>query len=216
MTGPAQARHDGIVRALTERYRSQGYTVQREVSLRDVSGDDVTADLVVTKGPESILVEVRLVTSARSEPKLRRLSEIAHDRGWKFVIVIAYENNFEEVEVASPHDIQKVLLDVDAVAQRSTPSAALLAWSAFEAAARLYLTRTAGRLTRPVQPQTLIQQLAALGAVDVQEEQLLTRFAQQRNRFAHGAWSTDEPVQLKRVVEIAARLVESDPLPAAG
>lgn len=216
MTGPTQDRHDAVVQTLAERYRREGYEVHRDQSVQNASGDVLSADLLATKGPESILVEVRLVTSARTEPKLRMLSQIAHDQGWKFVIAIVNEADFEEVEITPPQDIQKALRDVGTVGETSQPSAVLLAWSALEAAARLYFTRAARRLTKPVQARTLVQQLAAAGAIDVQEEQLLNRFAGQRNRFAHGTWSTDEAIELNRVVEIARRLVDTDPLHAAG
>ena len=175
----------------------------------------MTADLLAKRGSQTVLVEVRIVTSSRSEPILKELSEIAHQNGWKFVIVIADGTTIEEVDVPSPADIRAKLHEANAVARDSSTSASLLAWSAFEAAARLFLTRSARRLTRPTPPRTLIQQLAALGALDVEEEQALNKFADQRNRFAHGLWSSvDSPVDIRLVVQIAERLVASDPLRA--
>jgi hypothetical protein len=216
VSGSVTERHDAVVQSLAERYRQDGYSVDLEPHIADRSGRAVHPDLIARRGAQTVLVEARMVTSARSEPILRQLSEIAHEHGWKFVIVIVNEDRIEEVEIPSPAEIRAKLREAEAVANSSSASATLLAWSAFEAAARLYLTRYARRLTRPTSPRTLIQQLASLGAFDVEEEKMLAAFTDQRNRMAHGMWTTDKPVGLNRVIQIAERLVDTDPLQTAG
>jgi REase_AHJR-like len=213
---PVQERHDAVVRTLAERYRQEGYTVLLDQLVTARSGQGVRADLLATRDSYTVLVEVRMVTSARTEPVLKQLSEVAQEKGWKFVIVIANEASIEEIEIPTADDIRRVLREVEVVAKDSSTSAVLLAWSAFEAAARLYFTKSGQRLTRPSSPRALIQQLAARGAVDVDEERALSRFADQRNHLAHGVWSMERPVNVAQIVQIAERLIETDPLHAAG
>ena len=79
-----------IARKTAEEYRSKGYEVLQETPLEFLPG--FRADLVVRKGGEAKVIEVRRRSSLAANPKVRELAEIIDSMpGWSFELILVGE-----------------------------------------------------------------------------------------------------------------------------
>lgn len=201
-------RHDAVVQQLAAQYEARGYAIEMGTRLVDDDGTSIQADLIARRGADTILVEAKHVGFRASSIALRRYAELAHRRGWRFVIAVFDIRGVEEVEVASPEVIRTKLDEARAMPPTST-AAPLMAWSVLEAAGRLALARHEMKLVRLRTPVALIQDLAAVGLIDASEEHRLHLFSKTRNRLAHGFWDVPhDPGEVEAVLKVADRLVD--------
>lgn len=199
-----------VVDDLARRYQSEGYSVEREVLV-----GEHPADLVATRGNETVLVEVRLSSPASEGAPLEALAAVAQEKGWRFVIAIVGPRDIEEVEVPSVSSVMEKIREAETL--QSAPTAfALLAWSVLEAAARIALARS-GTTMRIATPRGLLQQLASRGLITTGEEREIAKLAEVRNRAAHGDWQSRGPQpDFRTLLDLAQRLLsESGQVSAA-
>ena len=190
---------------LTERYRQAGFSVELNVPLQP----DLSADLIARRPGETVLVDAK-VSSGKDPGLVRRLSEIAAAKGWKFVVAVFSPRDVDVVELKSNAEIAAKVSEARQLGRSST-AFPLLAWSIFEASARIALARANRHVASGTPPRGLVQQLAALGLLDISEERELTALAADRNRLAHGFWPSEPPTadrpNFDRVLDIAERLI---------
>ena len=195
---------------LSERYRDAGFAVELNVLLEP----NLSADLIARRPGETVLVDAT-TSSGKSSNLVRRLSDFAANNGWKFVVAVFNPRDVEVVELKPTAEIAERVNEARRLGTSST-AFPLLAWSIFEAAARAALARSNRHVASGTPPRGLIQQLAALGLLDPDEESDLTALAADRNRFAHGFWPSAPPAagrpNFEHVLKIAERLAaETEP-----
>ena len=205
-----QERESAAVEELAQKYVAKGYAVSRGAELPGVGH----ADLLATRGEETILVEVRSPSVAARAPSLADLARYAQRQGWQLVIAVTDGQHTRQVELPSVSDIRARVAEASALDTRS-PAYLLLSWSVLEAAARVALARGDVALV-DVAPHTLVQQLAHRGLISIDEEHALVQLQQARNRAAHGQWRSDESTErLAQLLSIATRLLETDEVPTS-
>ena len=78
-----EIRERNYIHAKAAEFRSLGYKVQQETPLEFMP--DFIADLVVSKGDETTVIEVKSRTALAETPRITELAEILHNKpGWNF------------------------------------------------------------------------------------------------------------------------------------
>lgn len=128
---------------VAQNYLEQGYEVTREVELDFFPGYRV--DMLVKKGDQKKVVEVKTRTSVARNPAINELADILYDKqGWSFVMYwlgepeVMYSPDdarpFEREDVLGRIENAERLLELG-----FSEGALLLAWSATEATVRLLI-----------------------------------------------------------------------------
>ncbi len=190
---------------LAQEYRSKGYEVIPAPSpeqLPDFLGE-YRPDLLVRKGSESIVVEVKTRSSLAKNPRLRDLARVLHATpGWKFELVMVREKEkLNAPEGARPfarEDVSGRLETVEELLDTGSPEAAfLLGWGALEAVVRLLAEEEQLTLDR-ISPSYLLHQAVTNGVISREDYALLLRAMKYRNALAHGFKIADFDVALVR------------------
>ena len=129
-----------LTQKTAEEYRSMGYEVIVEASLDFLPG--FTADLLVWKGDEVKVIEVKSRPSLAADPKVSELARIIESKpGWTFELLLVSEpEKLDSPEGARSFESESIVHrfeEAEKALQAGFPEAAfLLAWSAHEAAIR--------------------------------------------------------------------------------
>lgn len=181
------------VQELAQEYRSKGYEVITE-PLPEQLPDflcQYRPDLLVRKGSESIIVEVKTRSSLAGNPQIRDLARVLHATpDWKFELVTVREKEkLDTPEGACPlarADIPSRLETVEGLLEIGSPEAAfLLGWAALEATVRLLVEEEQLTLDR-IAPSYLLRQAVTNGVVSREDYELLLRAMKYRNALVHG------------------------------
>lgn len=193
------------VQELAQEYRSKGYEVIKEPSPKQLPDflREYRPDLLVRKGSESIVVEVKTRSSLAENPRLRDLARVLHDTpDWKFELVTVREKEkLDAPEGTHPfarEDVYSRLEEVEELLETGSPEAALLlGWGTVEATVRLLAIEEKLALDR-IAPSYLLHQAVTNGVISREDYDLLLRGMKYRNALAHGFKIADFDVTLIR------------------
>ena len=195
MVGPATDSEYLLAQKTAEEYRSNGYDVHLEASLDFFP--DFHADLLVRKGDEVKVIEVKSRPSLAADPRISELAKLIQSKpGWTFELVLVGEPE----KVDSPagarafegEDIIRRLEQAERSLRAGMAEAAfLLAWSACEAAARELIAAEGVSDTRITSPRFVLDQAVYLGAISREEYDTLVNMLKYRNAIVHG-FSADD------------------------
>ena len=179
-----------FVQKKAKEYKEKGYEVQLDAPLDFLPG--FRADLLVRKGDERKVVEVKSRHSLAAKPRLSRLAQLIESKpGWTFELVLIGEpEKLDSPDGARPlesDEIRRRIVDAEKSLEAGTPEAAfLLAWSASEAAIRVLL-RDHGVSSKSVtSPGFVLDQGVFNGVISRNDHELLTRLQKYRNAIVHG------------------------------
>jgi REase_AHJR-like len=203
-------------RALAEEYRSKGYEVI-EVPSPEQLPDFLAGyhpDLLIRKGDEAIVVEVKSRSSLVNDPQIRELARLLGSKpNWNFeLVVIRDEEQWSVPEDACPFEREDILRGIEAterLLEAGFPEVALLlAWSTSEATVRL-LTETEGiRLDRHT-PLYVLKQAVVHGVISRDEYNFLMNVMKYQNALAHGFKIVDfDPALVKELISTTKRLLQ--------
>lgn len=171
-------------------YLSRGYEVERDCPLEFLPC--FNADLVVRKGGEVRVIEVKSRTSLAATPILNELAEILYDKpGWSYDLLLVGEpEKLESPAGAEPFDekdIRKRLAEAETVHKLGSDEAAfLLAWSACEAATRNLIEKEGTSITRVTTTAYVLDTAVMHGIISRKVYDHLTDMMKYRNAIAHG------------------------------
>jgi hypothetical protein len=219
MTEPTHAVEKQRVGVLAEEYRSKGYEVIIEPSSDQLPEflSGYRPDLLVRKGNEAVIVEVKSRSSLTQNSEIRDLARLVHGApGWNFELVVIGEegrvNTPEEaVPLAREEILQRLqeserLLDAGAV-----EAAVLVAWSASEAAVRLLATEEGLALDRPT-AMFVIKQAVMNGVILREDYNFFERAMKYRNALAHGYKVPNlDPMLVKDLIGTTKHILEDQP-----
>jgi len=195
MVGPATDSEYLLTRKTAEEYRSNGYEVQLEASLDFFPG--FQADLLVRKGDEAKVIEVKSRPSLAADPRISELARLIESKpGWSFELVLVGEpEKLDSPAGARAFVGESIVLRLEQ-AERSLgagmPEAAFrLAWSACEAATRELIAAEGVSDTRITSPRCVLDQAVFLGVVSREEYDNLVGMLKYRNAIVHG-FSADD------------------------
>ena len=195
------------VQELAQEYRSKGYEVIPEPSPEQLPDFlcQYRPDLLVRRGAESIVVEVKTRSSLAENPQMRDLARVLHDTpGWKFELVTVREKEqLDAPEGAHPftrEDVSHRLETVEGLLEAGSSEAAfLLGWGALEAGVRLLAEEEQLTLER-ISPSYLLYQAVTNGVISGEDYALLKRAMKYRNALVHGFKTEDFDATLVREI----------------
>ena len=179
-----------LTRKTAEEYRSKGYEVLFEAPLDFFPG--FRADLLVRKGDEVRVIEVKSRMSLAADPKISKLAQLIDSKpGWNFDLLLVSEPERRDSPVgARPFESEKILQRIgesEKSLEAGLPEAAfLLAWSALEAATRALIAAEGVSDRRITSPRFVLDQATFHGVISRQEYDALIRMLEYRNAIVHG------------------------------
>ena len=197
-------------------YRSRGYEVKENCQLEFLPG--YRADLVVRKGEETRVIEVKSKTSLARSPRMKEVAEKLHDiPGCSYDLLLVGEpEKLESPEGAHPfaeEEIRRRLAEAAEVLEKGSGEAAyLLAWSACEAAIRNLIETAEIAITRVTTASYILDMAVMHGIISREDHDYLTEMMKYRNAIAHGfdvnGFSGEKVTEL---IEVVVRLLDSEP-----
>ena len=179
-----------LTRKTAEEYRARGYEVLQEVALDFFPG--FHADLVVEKGTDKRVIEVKKRSSLAADPRISELARLIDDKpGWNFDLLLVAEpeklDSPNDVEPFTPRDIAKRIEEAEQACNAGLPAAAfIMAWSALEAATRL-LSEIQGASSESITTTSFtLEQAFALGVLSSEDYEQLNGIRKLRNAVIHG------------------------------
>ena len=207
-------------RALAEEYRSKGYQVIESPS-QDQLPDFLSSyrpDLLVQKGHEDVVVEVKSRASLAKNPRIRDLARLLQTKPrWNFeLVVVSEKETLNTPEGIQPFEREDILQEIQAAEKLFLSGAAaaalLLSWPALEATVRL-MTAAEG-IVPQLNPSALLEQAVSNGVISRGDYNFLMDTLKYRNALAHGFKAADFDLTLtKDLISTIKRLVEEDLLP---
>ena len=196
------------VEEIAQTYRDKGYDV-----LIEPRGDQLPdflqafrPDLIVHKGDEHIVVEVRTRGQVSDFPQVNELAKLVRNEAdWRFQLVLLGPENSLSVAGASPFTVEEIRLKIKEVAffvkNGHLEAAFLIGWSLVEATLRTLAVKEeiAGETATP---DYLLKQMTFEGIIARETYHDLKHAQQTRNAIVHGF----KPSQL--TVETVQELID--------
>jgi len=205
-------------RAIAEEYRNQGYEVIEEPSPEQLPDflSSYHPDLLIRKGDEAKIVEIKSRSSLAKDPQIRDLARLLHTKpNWNFELVfVGEESPFgafeEEARPFKNDDVRQGLETAEKLLTLGFNEAALmLAWSTSEATVRL-LIEAEGLVLERFDPSYILMQAATNGIISREDYQFLTKVMKRRNALAHGFKTVDfDPALPRELIGTTKRLLQS-------
>ena len=176
--------------AIAQEYINKGYEVSREVPLDFFHG--FRADIVVRKGDEVKVVEVKSRTSLARHPEITELANLLLSKpGWTYELnLVGERERLASPETARPlarADIPGRIEEAERQVGLGFPDAALLiAWSTAEAAVRILIEEDGISIKRITNPAYTIGLAVSEGVIPREDYDYLTEVMMQRNAIIHG------------------------------
>lgn len=171
-------------------YRNKGYEILPCHQLDFLPG--FTPDLVVRRGRETKVIEVKSRSSLAASPKTEEWAQIIRSKpGWSFELVLVGEpeklDSPEGLQAIETPDIVARIDQAEGVLDLGfTEAAFLLAWTALEAAIRMCIAELGSSNTEVTTTGHIIDQAAFLGVISRQEYRSLMAAREYRNAISHG------------------------------
>ena len=199
---------------IAEEYRQKGYEILFPPNLEDLPDflKSYRPDLIVRRGEESVIIEVKSRTSLNSSSTQYLAQAVAKNPGWRFELMMTNsedavdipkaEDSFQESEIELGLQVAKQLVT------QHLESAMLYSWSLVEATLRIVAQKEELSLQR-LEPHYLVKKLTAEGVISKSEYQLLMNSLSLRNPIAHGFKSTQlTENSVYELIAIAAKLLK--------
>ena len=214
MVGPTTDSEYLLIQKTAEEYRSNGYDVQLEASLDFFP--DFRADLMVRKGDEVKVIEVKSRPSLVADPRVSELARLIESKpGWSFELILVGEPEKMDSPVGAltleGEGILRRLEQAERSLGAGMPEAAfVLAWSACEAASRELIAAEGISDRRITSPRFVLDQAVFLGVISREEYDNLVDMLKYRNAIVHGFSLGDFDTELvSELVAMVQRIITS-------
>lgn len=168
-------------------------------------------DYLAKKGDQYVAIEIKSKRTRAVEKSLETLkAQIEENKNWRFVTYFASEELQQEpIKKPGAEQILETLAEVRKAGRIGFLNPAfLMAWGAFEGAAREAHSRF---FAKPQTPGRIITVLAGRGEVTPDEADRLRRLANLRNGLIHGRLDSGVTLaELEFLADIAERVVRPD------
>ena len=193
-----------LAQKTAEEYRGKGYEVLMQAPLDFLPG--FTADLLVRKGEEVKVIEVKARPALAANPKIIELARTIEAKpGWTFELLLVSEpekrDSPESACSFSREEIVQKFGEAEKALQVGLPEAAfLLAWSAHEAAIRKVISEQGVRDHGVTGSGYVLDQAVSNGVISRDDYMTLKEMRKYRNAIVHGFSLSDFRAEL--VVEL--------------
>jgi len=203
---------------LAEEYRNQGYEVAFHPNSEDMPSflKNYRPDMIVRRGDESVVVEVKSRSSLNSFPSeyLSGLAKvIEQNQGWRLDLVMDNSQDTVPYPSKSEGSLQKEEIEarlslLKQISTQNSESAVLYAWSLVEATLRLLAEKEELGLKKS-DPLYLVTYLTHEGVISRSEYKLLMDALSLRNTIAHGFKTTQLTANsVYEIIETTEKLLE--------
>jgi hypothetical protein len=208
-------------RAIAEEYRSRGYEVIEQPSPEQLPEflAGYHPDVLVQRGDEAIIVEVKSRSSLIKDPRIRELARLVQaEPHWNFeLVVVGEEDQLNAPEGAHPFERDDIFRGIEGaerlVASGFSEAALLQAWSTLEATVRL-LSEEEGLVLERLNPLSILTQATSNGVISRDDYNFLTKVMKYRNALAHGFKTIDfDPALVTELINNTKRLLQSTSAP---
>jgi hypothetical protein len=203
-----------LTQKTAEEYRSRGYEVVQEAPLDFLPG--FTADLLVRKGDEVKVIEVKSRPSLAADPRIGELARRIESRpGWTFELVLVSEpekldspagaRSFGSTNIAQRFE------EAEKALEAGLPEAAfLLAWSAHEAAIRAVFAEEGVTESGITGPDFVLGRAVSNGVISRDEYKALKEMLKYRNAIVHGFSLSDfRPELVVELIRAGRRIIDA-------
>jgi REase_AHJR-like len=213
----ATSREKQRARDIAKEYRSKGYEVIEQPSPEQLPKflAGYHPDVLVQKGDEAIIVEVKSRSSLTKDPRIRELARLVQaEPHWNFeLVVVGEEEQLNAPEGAHPFERDDIPRGIDAaerlVASGFSEAALLLAWSTVQATVRL-LSEEEGLVLEGLNPLSILTQATSNGVIARDDYKFLTKVMNYRNALVHGFKPIDfDLTVVKKLISTTKRLLQS-------
>ena len=216
----ATSRERQRARVIAEEYRGRGYEVIEQPSPEQLPKflSGYHPAMLVQKGDEAIIVEVKSrssLTNLTKDPRIRELARLVQaEPHWNLeLVVVGEEEQLSAPEGARLFERDDILRSIEAaerlVAAGFSEAALLLAWSTLEATVRL-LTEEGGIVLKRRSPLYILKQAVINGVISRDEYHLLTNIIKYRNALVHGFKPIAfDPTVVDELISTTNRLLQS-------
>lgn len=179
-----------LTKKTADEYRSRGYEVLLDAPLDFLPG--FTADILVRKGDETKVIEVKSRPSLAAHPKIVELARrIESKPGWTFELVLVSEPEKLDSPAGarsfgSENIVQRLEASEQALEAGLPEAALLLAWSAYEAAIRAVFAEEGIAESGITGSGFVLGQAVSQGLISRDEYKTLKEMLSYRNAIAHG------------------------------
>jgi len=208
-------REAAAINELRKQYEAHGYRALDRLPLETVDGlSAYRPDLVVQKGDEVIVVEVKRVIEARETADVRVVRDLVESHpGWRFRLVLL--GGSDEVPPSTTRSPRRVLLDYKqreararvALRNGHLEEALALLWIAIEGALRTYFTRSGEMPSKGVTAISMLRSLHNEGMLDDAELDVLASGYDARNLAVHAFKVPLKKTAVERIFKTARELV---------
>ena len=203
---------------IADKFRRQGYEVIEEPS-HDQMPNFLTGyrpDLILRKGDESVVVEVKSRESLIGYPRLGDLTELLRSQpGWRLELIVV--STGEQIDIprnASPFTRENILQIVEEsqrlLADGFVEAALLRGWTGTEATLRL-IVEEEGMSPEKAPSKHILQMAATEGLISLNDYDCLARILECRNAYAHGFTSPDfDATLVGELIETTKRILHTE------
>jgi len=203
---------------IADKYRNQGYEVTFHPNIEDLPSflKNYRPDLIVRRGEETVVVEVKSRSSLSSLPPhyLSDLAEVIEKHhSWRLDLVMDNSEDDNPYPSRSEGSLQRQEIEsrlaiAKQIVGQNLESSILYVWSLVEATLRLISEKEELSLKK-IDPLSLVKQLTYEGIISRSEYQLLMNAISLRNAVAHG-FKTNEltPNSVHELIEVTESLLK--------
>jgi uncharacterized protein YutE (UPF0331/DUF86 family) len=204
-------------RAIAEEYRSKGYEVIEQPSPEQLPEflAGYHPDVLVQRGDEAIIVEVKSRSSLAKDPQIMELARLIRaEPHWNFeLVLVGEEEQLSTPDRARPFERDDILRGIEAAEKlvaSGFPEAALLqAWSTLEATVRL-LSVEGGLVLKGPNSFSILTQATSNGIISRADYNFLAKVMKYRNAFVHGFKTLDfDPALVTELNNLTKGLLQS-------
>jgi hypothetical protein len=213
MTEISTKREQKKVRELANEYRRDGYSVITNPTVSDLPSQlrAVEADLLVSKGDEHILVEVKSRASLRNTSQLESIArQLMELPGWRLELVVTNPATSEagQNDILPLAQTETYLSEAERLLSMNSGAAAiLLGWAALEGCVRGW-GASEQKMKTFVPASALIKQLFSRGHLNQDEFRLFDRIRTVRDGISHGqAVELPREATIRNFLDAAGKLV---------
>ena len=204
------ALEQAYIQHVAEDYRSRGYEVIIEPHQLPDFLSGYRPDMMVSRGGETTVIEVKSRPSRSDGVQTRKLAELlAGKPGWNFELIVVSDDSTAPfgTRTFDYDDVRRSVKEVrELVASGFTGPALLTGWAALEAALRLLLD--AEGVTLRSAPSSVVKQGVEEGLISRDEYQTLSDVMARRNALAHGFQGKEvKPEDVSVLLGLAERLL---------
>ena len=211
-----------ITQKTAEEYRSRGYEVVLEAPLEFFPG--FTADLLVRKGDEVKVIEVKSRPSLAVDPRIGELARrIESKPGWTFELVLVSQPEKLDSPAGArsfgSENIAQRFEEAEKALEAGLPEAAfLLAWSAHEAAIRAVFAEEGIAQSGITGPDFVLGRAVSHGVISRDEYKTMKEMLKYRNAIVHGFSLSDFRAELvvdfiragRRIINAASKTKDDE------